>query len=397
MSPVGPPEHDRAAIVPAAGERPPRRASLSPWHRAVATAMRRAVFGPVRQGGTDPGPRRRPRLIIASHRNGAVDGSVVLSAFPYAQHLVSKQLMRGPLRALFTGIPVIRSKDMERYGMDPSGVSDPVTAGADHLTAGGDLVIFPEGTSEWRYAPGSYRRGAAKIWCRLREAGVEVDVIPVGHFYAAPERYGSIAELWLGPAVDLPDTLEGPHLERENQVHALLSEALDAVSVNCPDPSTFDDVQFRAAARARAGESFAAAFLDEQRAATSPPSPAVAEETPAGPGHRARTSVAAEPVSPWPRRAGLVLHWPVAPVLWVAGRVGRKADARNTVTFFRMLGGSGAGVLWALILAVAAAWATSAGSGTAVAALAGAGLLSLVAGRALVRARRWQPNTAPLA
>lgn len=380
-------------------------------------AMRRTVFGPVHRGGTDPGPRIRPRLILASHRNGAADGGVVLSAFPYAQHLVSMQLLRGPLRVLFTGIPVIRAKDVERYGMDRSSITDPVTAGVDHLRAGGDLVILPEGTSEWRHAPGAYQRGAAKIWCRLREAGIDVDVIPAGLFYMAPERFASIAELWLGPAVDLPDTVDGPRISREKHVHALLSDALDAVSVNCPDPRTFDHVQYRATARARAGESFAAAFLEEQRAAVdqqiavdqqsaevggsalSGPGPQ-AEQTagsaPAGPGPRAMTTVAEVPVTPWPRRLGLALHWPVAPVLWVAGWLGRKADARNTVTFYRMLGGSGAAVVWALVLAVAAVWATLAGAGTTVAVLAGAGLVSLVAGRALLRTRRWHPNTAPL-
>src|SRR5699024_6213978 len=128
-----------------------------------------------------------------------------------------------------------------------------------------------------------------------------------------------------------------------------LTEALDAVSVHCPDPQTFDRVQRRATARARTGESFAAAFLDEQRAAVgqAPARPEAGAQTPAGsapagPGPRARTTTAEAPISPWPRRLGLALHWPVAPVLWVAAWVGRKADARNTVTFYRMLGGTGA-------------------------------------------------------
>ncbi|GAA4516357.1 lysophospholipid acyltransferase family protein [Brevibacterium yomogidense] len=397
--------------VTMADVRPPRSAALGPWYRTVLAGMRRAVFGPVRRGGTDPGPRTRPRLILASHRNGAADGPVVLSAFPYAQHLVSMQLLRGPLRALFTGIPVIRSKDVERYGMDRSSITDPVTAAVEHLSAGGDLVIFPEGTSEWRHAPGTYQRGAAKIWCRLRDAGVDVDVLPVGLFYAAPERYCSLAELWVGPAVDLPDTVDGPRTSREEHAHALLTDALDAVSVNCPDPLTFDRVQRRATARARAGEPFAAAFLDEQRATAAagltPAEPGPREQTSAGSapaqrGPREQTTAAEAPIGPWPRRLGLALHWPVAPVLWAAAWVGRKADARNTVTFYRMLGGSGAAVGWALVLVVTGVWATLAGTragtgaGATVAAVAGAGLLSLVAGRAIVRARRWQPDTAPL-
>ena len=54
--------------------------SLGPWYRGVQSALRRAYFGRVRVAGTQPGPRRRSRLIVASHRNGALDGAIVLAA-----------------------------------------------------------------------------------------------------------------------------------------------------------------------------------------------------------------------------------------------------------------------------------------------------------------------------
>jgi 1-acyl-sn-glycerol-3-phosphate acyltransferase len=344
----------------------------------------------VRPAGTQPGPRRRPRLILASHRNGALDGSIVLAAFPYAQHLVSLQLLRGPLRALFDGIPVIRAKDVERYGMDRSQITDPVTAGVAHLRDGGDLVIFPEGTSEWRHAPGTHQRGAAKIWCRLQEEGVDVDVIPVGLFYSAPERFCSLAQPFLGPAIDLPELTDAPRIEREKEAHRIMMAALDAVSVDCPDEATFDGVQARATVRARAGESFAAAFLDEQAAAVAADTTA-AEAVVASAG-----SVPHAAPSPWPRRLGLVLHWPVWPVLGVAWAVGRRADARNTVSFFRVLGGLGATVVWGAVLVGAAVTGIATGHGPATAAAAGCGLGSVLLGRVLLRARRWQPDTAPL-
>jgi 1-acyl-sn-glycerol-3-phosphate acyltransferase len=361
----------------------------------VQTALRRAYFGRVRVAGTQPGPRRRPRLIVASHRNGALDGAIVLAAFPYAQHLVSLQLLRGPLRVLFTGIPVIRAKDVERYGMDRSQITDPVTAGVTHLRDGGDLVVFPEGTSEWRHAPGTHQRGAAKIWCRLQEEGIDVDVIPVGLFYAAPERYGSTAQPWVGPVLDLPRSTSGPRIEREKEAHRLITDALDAVSVHCPSPAVFDGVQRRAAARSRAGESFAAAVLEEQVAAVAV---AAAGDGPSASGLTgAGNSVAEVPVpSPWPRRLGLLLHWPVWPVLGVAWAVGRKADARNTVSFFRVLGGAGATVVWGAVLLGAGITGIATGHGPATAVTAAAGTASLVAGRLLVTASRWQPDTAPL-
>ncbi|RGE17942.1 hypothetical protein [Leucobacter sp. wl10] len=61
----------------------------------------------------------------------------VQRAFPEAQHLVSLQLLRNPLlRMFFTGIPVVRPQDVERYGMDPAGAADPVSAGARRLENG---------------------------------------------------------------------------------------------------------------------------------------------------------------------------------------------------------------------------------------------------------------------
>lgn len=348
---------------------------------------------------------------MSSHRNGAIDGALVQSAFPDAQYLVSMQLLRGPLRLLFTGIPVIRQRDVERYGMDRSSVNDPVSAGVDHLTAGGDLVIFLEGTSEWQHTAGTYQRGAAKIFCRLQEAGVDVDVIPVGLFYLAPERFGTIAELWCGPTIDLPQDTDGPRIEREKRAHTILCEALDAVSVHCPDPQTFDIVQRRATDRARAGESFAGAFLDEQAAAVrGMAGTAVADGGPA-----AGSAVSAEPVtasgsasgsasasaataapSPWPRRLGIALHWLFAPVLLSGWFAGTKADERNTVTFFRSLGGSAGVVIWLVLVVVGGVWMSLAGAGATAAAVAGAGVVSAVLGRLILRARRWQPDTAPM-
>ena len=374
-----------------ASTRPDPAVSLGPWYRGVQTALRRAYFGRVRVAGTQPGPRRRPRLIVASHRNGALDGAIVLAAFPYAQHLVSLQLLRGPLRVLFTGIPVVRAKDVERYGMDRSQITDPVSAGVAHLREGGDLVIFPEGTSEWRHAPGAHQRGAAKIWVRLQEEGIDVDVIPVGLFYAAPERYGSTVQPWVGPAIDLPRNAAGPRLEREKEAHRILTQALDAVSVDCSSPVVFDGVQRRAAARSRAGESFAAAFLEEQAAARAATGP-----SPSGPAVAGCTAAEAAVPSPWPRRLGLLLHWPVWPVLGVAQAVGRKADARNTVSFFRVLGGAGATVAWGAVLLGAGVAGIATGHGGATAVIAAAGTASLVAGRLLVTAKRWEPDTAPL-
>lgn len=347
-------------------------APLGAWYRGVLGALRTAYFGRVTVTG-HRSPRRRPRLILASHRNGANDGTQVQAAFPDAQYLVSMQLLRNPfLRVFFTGIPVVRERDVERYGMDRSAIVDAVTAGATHLTAGGDLVVFPEGTSEWGHRPLPYKNGAARILRAVREAGVEVDVVPLGLFYSAPDRFGSLAAVHIGAPLDLDPR------GSVDELHSRMSRALDAVSVNSPDAATFDRVQRAATARARAGEPFSQAFLDEQAR------------------HGSSSEVQPRRPSSVPRVLGLALMWLFWPVLLGGWLGGRKADARNTVTLFRMLVGAATAALWITLLVLAGILGVVAGHAVLVALLAGAGIASALAGHALLTSPRWQPDAEPL-
>lgn len=359
----------RPAGAPAPGT------DLGAWHRAVAHVLRVAYFGRVRVTG-QRGTRQRARLILASHRSGAIDGTQVQAAFPRAQYLVSLQMLRNPfLRLFFTGIPVVRERDIERYGMDRSTVADAVTAGVRHLAAGGDLVVFPEGSSEWSYRPLPYKTGAARMWAALRAQGIEIDVVPLGLFYSAPDKFASLAALHVGDPVAIDADAD------VDRVHETMSRALDAVSVNCPDAPTFDRVQVAATARARAGEPFSLAFLGEQASGAQ-----AADATASGGGVRRAV-----------RWAGLALLWLFWPVLAVAWWAGRKADARNTVALFRMLAGVGAALLWLAVVAGAVTVAIVAGHAVAATVVLGAGLLSALAGHAILTSPRWQPDPDPIA
>ncbi len=377
-----------AFSAPAAGTAP------STWHHGLTKVLVTAAFGRPRILGeirparalrrgrrTRATAGERPRLYIASHRNGAIDGCALASAAPGAQFLVSAQLLRHPLlRLLFTGVPVVRPKDVERYGMDPSEIADPVTAGVRHLAAGGDLVVLPEGTSEWSHAPQSYRKGAARIVAACRAQGVDVEVLPVGLFYSAPDRYRSRVEVLLGDPVRFPDDgrspqgpsspgvdspgAGAPQRAEADRLHEVLSAALDAVSVDCPDEASFQAVLSAAGAAARDGEGFTESFLAHQRQA-----------------RVGRLPLPGVPVPRWPRVLGLALQAPIAPVLATAWAVGKKADAVNTVSFFRVLGGTGAALLWAPVLAGLTVAKPVAGA---------AALVSTAAGWALLGTNRWR-------
>ena len=302
------------------------------WIPLLAGLLRGFYFGRIRIVGAhrQPVPRRGGRLIVSSHRNGAIDGYTVLRVFPGAQGLVSIQLLRHPLlRWMFDGIAVVRDKDRERYGVHRAAFAHPVDAGCAQLRAGGDLAIFPEGSSEWGWQPLPYQRGAARIARTLLDEGVSLEVVPLGLHYQAPDRFRSRVEALVGVPVTLP-AREADESDRdwERRIHQAIATALDAVSVNCPNPEAFAAAEAWATERAVAGESYALAFIDAQQ----PPQARL-------PQPRTR---------PWPwdwlMVAALMLL--AAPVLLAGWFAGSKADARNTVSFFRIVGGLLVAMVW---------------------------------------------------
>lgn len=359
-------------------------ASLGWGHRFINAAMRTVYFGHIRvldlnrtessspesadrelQTGAHPA---RPRLIISSHRNGAIDGHQVLAAFPRAQFLISIQLIRSWfLRLFIAGIPVVRPKDVERYNLDPASVASPVETATAHLRRGGDLGIFPEASSEWGHRPQPYKSGAARIACTLIEEGIDVEVIPVGLFYSTPDRFRSRAEVARGKPITIPFRNGQDRSVWEAEVASAMGSALDDVSVNCPDEETFERIQAKAlnVARMTAGgtATFAKAFLDLQRDSTMTAGDSTTDNTAGAPAAGAPAPAAvgnASPASPASpaitvlRWVGLALMWLFAPVLAAAAFAGSRADGRNTVTFFRLLGGFAAVMVWVPALIVAA-------------------------------------------
>ena len=203
--------------------------------------------------------RDRPTLYLLSHRNGAIDGIVYQKALGDTPSLISVQLLRGPLRLLFDGIPVVRGKDRARYGIPADAVAAPVAAAIAQLRAGGSLALYPEGTSDWGYRPLPYHSGMAVIVARLRAAGADFVVQPAAAYYSKPDGFRSRVSLNMGA----PFTPQGKSVaELQNE----LAAALDAVSVNCADAAHFNQVQHAAWQAAQQGEDYGVAFLRAQRA-----------------------------------------------------------------------------------------------------------------------------------
>ncbi len=318
--------------------------ALPHWYRFIARALTGFYYSSI--GFVDERGQRVctpddgiPTLFLTSHRNGATDGWMFSRVSPRAQFLAAVQLLRSRfLRLLFTGIPVVRDKDRQRYGFSWAQAGNPALHGIAHLKQGGDLIIFPEGTSEWGPAPQPYQPGAVKIIRRLLQEGYALRVIPVGSFYQAPDVFGSRVELMIGAPLALPDRAEKTQDAWEAEITECVREALDRVSVNCADEETLTNVQRYARQCRRRGESYAAAFKRVERSAV--------------------------PVTDVPETTGTIKKaWAWAwqlpfvstlfPVLLCAWLAGRRADGRNTVTFFRLAGGFAAAMLWLPCLAVA--------------------------------------------
>ncbi|MDN5910833.1 MAG: hypothetical protein L0H76_14700, partial [Brevibacterium sp.] len=183
-------------------------------------------------------------------------------------------------------------------------------------------------------------------------------VIPVGLFYSTPDRFRSRAEVVRGKSVTIPARNGQDRSVWEAEVASAMASALDEVSVNCPDEETFDRIQAKAlnVARRTAGgaATFAKAFLDLQRqgeaetnhdAQAAGGAEAVSDAEKLGPQPHATTAL---------RWVGIGLMWLFAPVLAAAAIAGTRADGRNTVTFFRLLGGFAAVMVWIPVLVVAA-------------------------------------------
>lgn len=332
---------DAIKIIMEHKEKQPRiisGAPLPPYYRLISSAIREVYYPRCTlQGCICTLSNSKPTLILCSHRNSAFDGYLILKAFPLAQALASIQLLNSTImRLFFTGIPVVRKKDKMRFNITANSFDSPVDAGVAHISAGGSLMLFPEGSSEWGYKPLPYQRGAARIIRTLISLKVDFNVIPVGLFYSEPDKFASKAEIFIGKPIEIISQQEQSEREWEKNIHTQISDALDAVSVNCLNEQIFNDATHHAACESSQGNSYATAFLDYQQ---TPENFSTIKHKPAKKTHAIR----------W---LGFCLMFILFPILLSALFTSRYADARNTVSFFKILGGSLASLIWLPIIVI---------------------------------------------
>lgn len=341
-----------------------RRGAL--WYRCCHWLCSRIYFDRIRVVWPERLPTNGPVLYIGLHRNGAGDGFVYHQLIPRGVFMVSSQLRRNWFgRIFFGGIEVARKKDEESgAGRNEAALRECV----DWLAGGGELVIFPEGTSSLgpRHLP--FKSGAASIAADALAAGVPLKIVPLGIHYECAWAFRSRVEVVVGEAIstELAGGLSG--LGRLKELKRRMDRGLEKVGVN-----------FASGADQEIGERLAyASTLGTGRSyfrslkALEPLVPVSLIDRWndfSKRGLMRHQGVPLFPGSPWIFYlllllvlgplvlAGGLLNLPPILLGWLAAR--RFADERNVIALWRILVGVPAGVLWAVWIgcSVGAGWA----------------------------------------
>jgi 1-acyl-sn-glycerol-3-phosphate acyltransferase len=202
-----------------------RRALIAGFRQVV-----RLYFRQIERAGTAPGPATRGRVVVSNHQNALIDPLLVMTDAAAELAPVAKSTLwkiRG-LRFLLDAVgavPILRRQD------DPtkqaSANDDTFDAIATHLSTGGNLLIFPEGTSHSGPHLAPLRSGAARM---LEHAASRAPGEPLTFQAAAlefdePDRFRSRCLILWGPVRRL-DEVPGAGEARIANVTALMQADL---------------------------------------------------------------------------------------------------------------------------------------------------------------------------
>ncbi|NME99426.1 1-acyl-sn-glycerol-3-phosphate acyltransferase [Aneurinibacillus aneurinilyticus] len=211
---------------------------------AFRLLLARIYFREIRIYGQEHLPTDGMTLFVSNHRNGAIDGYVLLKVLPVCRAIVGRNLTGSWFLRLFFGgqIEVYRkAENAEQKAWNRERLQEAALA----MRRGQPVLIFPEGTSELGPHLLPVKKGAAFI-CHtlLQEAGdaETLSIVPLGLHYEEGWRFRSAAEIHIGPPV---------HVTRESTRNlAALTETMRQSLADVSENFADEEEQ-------RQGESFA--------------------------------------------------------------------------------------------------------------------------------------------
>src|SRR5262245_45048184 len=164
----GPPACDDIETMQIADEvRAPR--TLPTVRRALVSTFRRIMrlyFRDIERVGETPSSSTRGRVFVSNHNNALIDPILVLTDAPCEISPIAKSTLWNipGLRWLLDragAVPIVRRKDTpDKDTASNEAMFDKI---AEHLSGGGNILIFPEGTSHSQPQLAPLRTGAARM------------------------------------------------------------------------------------------------------------------------------------------------------------------------------------------------------------------------------------------
>ena len=304
-----------------------------------------------------------PTLYVVLHRNGAVDGFVYHQVVPLGIYLISTQLLRGFFgRLFFSGIAVARKKDEEDGSHNEAALRQCVRV----LAMGGELMVFPEGTSSLgpRHLP--FKSGAARLALDALAQGVALRIVPLGVHYERAWAFRSKVEVVVGEDIptDLPVGLSD--LGRLKEMKRRMTRALEDVGCNFATPAAQEVAECLAYVATLGSTRSYFGALKALEAGVPDVIATAWSELQQRLGSRwvlRHQGVPLFPVGPWLGYAallavlgplvftGALLNLPPLFAAWLAAR--RLADAPNVIALWRTLVGLPLGGIWLVGMAAA--------------------------------------------
>ena len=205
--------------------------------RALVATFRgivRLYFRQIERFGEPPGPDTRGRVFVSNHHNALIDPVLVLTDAQCEISPIAKStLWKIPgLKYLLDGagaVPLYRRKD------DPNRAADANDAVfgkiADHLASGGNILIFPEGTSHSEPHLAPLRTGAARMLVAGERQGGALTFQAVALEFDEREQFRSRCLVLWGPVRQLAD-VAGAGEDRVQAITAQMAADLDELLVS---------------------------------------------------------------------------------------------------------------------------------------------------------------------